>query len=337
MRIGLELVWFMGAVATLAQAAPPVTPSAFHVVSVAFSNFGASFYYRVLDAKPEGEDTLVRYSRISRVNIYCPRVIVQSAEVRVSNTTPAQLAGGNNPCAVKPRDLAGALERYPAQGETSTAMSFGIAADCGGARVLLKLPVQQSVDMQRLQHARPAMGRLWDLSWDIVSRLFGEDDIFQDRPEDGYLALQYAAEKLVPELMSGRYDGALEAAHDGNVGKWDSPTFRALLADYRGPITLQDAAKSHVAELLTPAPESLLQFVAPAYPHVAKLARVMGKVELRVTLDRTTGAVTGATAISGHALLRPSATAAAAQWRFHPQSTATETVNVVLDYKQQCP
>jgi len=61
------------------SAKAPIWPSEFHIVSVSFSDFGPSFYYRVLDVKQDGTDSVVRYTRIAPVNIaYCPRQIVQT-------------------------------------------------------------------------------------------------------------------------------------------------------------------------------------------------------------------------------------------------------------------
>jgi TonB family protein len=53
------------------------------------------------------------------------------------------------------------------------------------------------------------------------------------------------------------------------------------------------------------------------YPQNAKRFNASGSVEVRVTIS-TMGRVTGATAISGHPLLRPAAAEAALKWIFKP-------------------
>lgn len=55
--------------------------------------------------------------------------------------------------------------------------------------------------------------------------------------------------------------------------------------------------------------------VVPAYNQAAKTMRAQGQVEIEVTVDEE-GNVKSAQAISGHALLRENAKAAASQWRF---------------------
>lgn len=55
----------------------------------------------------------------------------------------------------------------------------------------------------------------------------------------------------------------------------------------------------------------------PAYPQIAKQANASGQVTVQVTIDEQ-GNVTSARAVSGNALLRPSAEAAARQSRFNP-------------------
>src|SRR5262245_34601017 len=57
--------------------------------------------------------------------------------------------------------------------------------------------------------------------------------------------------------------------------------------------------------------------VQPAYPPIAKSARVQGAVQIQVTISES-GEVMNAQAISGHPMLREAALQAAKQWRFKP-------------------
>ena len=96
--------------ATFAQAAERAGPTEFYVISDFFSDNGALFYYRVMEVKPDGSDSLIRYARIAPMDVSCLRKVVQAAEARVRNTSPAQLVKSNNPCAVKPAALHAALK-----------------------------------------------------------------------------------------------------------------------------------------------------------------------------------------------------------------------------------
>jgi TonB family protein len=68
--------------------------------------------------------------------------------------------------------------------------------------------------------------------------------------------------------------------------------------------------------------------VEPAYPPLAKAARISGAVVVEVTLDEE-GNVVAARALSGHPLLKDAAVSAAREWRFTPTKLSGEAVKVV--------
>jgi len=61
----------------------------------------------------------------------------------------------------------------------------------------------------------------------------------------------------------------------------------------------------------------LIRKIEPAYPPLAKVARVQGEVVLRAIIDRE-GNIQNLTLVSGHAMLVPAAIEAVSQWRFRP-------------------
>jgi TonB family protein len=87
---------------------------------------------------------------------------------------------------------------------------------------------------------------------------------------------------------------------------------------------------------------SAIQRVEPAYPPLAKAARVSGSVVVEVTIDEE-GKVFAARAISGHPLLKDAAVAAAREWMFARtmltgvavKVIGTITFNFSLDYKRE--
>jgi TonB family protein len=326
---------FIGVAAILAASAKAAVPSEFYVVSVFFSDNCALFYYRILDVKQEGVDSLVRYVRIGPRSVSCPREIVQAVEARVANTTPAQLVEKNNPCAPKSVALKAAIKKYAQRAGVLETISFGVLAQCDGVPVSLSLPRTESVKWKSLKGAHPEMAHLWDLSSEVTDRVFGSKDIFRDRTEEDDLALQHAGEKLVPELVAGRYDAGLAAAFHANVERSDDLSFRSLLEDYGGPMSITQA--KDVPRLLKPEHYQFSRFIAPNYPPLAVQARIQGKVELQLTVDQASGEVHGVALVSGHPLFKDSAIAAAKLWRFTPNSATSENVNVTLDYSLQCP
>jgi TonB family protein len=311
-------------------------PSEFHVVSAFFSDNGALFYYRVIDVTQEGSGSVVRYARIAPTNVFCPRTIVQAAESRVRDRSPAQLAGSNNPCAIKPAALSATVKKFRQHADVLETISFGIVAQCGSSSISLELPDLEGVDLKKMKASNPAMVHLWDLGSEITTSGFGHNDIFQDRSEEADLALQRAGQKLLPELISGRYDKALAAAVDGNVGKWKEPTFRSLLATYHGPIPATEAKASYVPRLLNATAYRFASFVAPKYPALAMQARIQGGVELQLTVETATGEVQNVAAISGHPLLTPTAIEAAKQWRFEAHSLSADRIKVTIEYALRC-
>jgi len=136
-------------------------PSNLQIVSVFFSDAGGLFYYRLIEVRQDGDDSVVRYSRVAPLRHACKLITVQSLETRASSTSPAQLLGTNNPCAIKPTALDEAIEHYSAHKGHLEAVSFGIVAHCGSDSIALGLPISQRLDFLRLQSERPEIARLW--------------------------------------------------------------------------------------------------------------------------------------------------------------------------------
>lgn len=335
-----DMCWrllILGIMAVASHGSEPVRASQFYAVSVFFSDHGPSLYYRILDVTQDGPDTVVRYTRIAQANLHCPRLIVHSVDARVPNKTPGELTEANNPCAVEPRALNAAMRKYIRSAGSLETIRFGVVARCGFASVALGLPPVEEKDFERLQKAHPELARLWRLSSDITDRLFGERDSFHHRTEAQEVAMQQAGENLVPDLTSGRYDLGLATAIGRNAESWRSATFRSLLAEYRGPVSAAEARISYVAELSDAQAYEFAHFAVPKYPALAKLARIAGKVKLRLRVETATGRVADVSAVSGHPLLASSATEAARQWQFRPDSIQSEFLNLTVDFALRCP
>jgi TonB family protein len=322
-----------GMIVTMAHAATVAGPSQFYAVSVFFSDNGARFYYRIIDVRQDGADTVVRYIRVAPTG-FCPRLVVEAAEARMRGTSPARMSGTNNPCAIGPEALNNSAVHYKRSEGVLEAISFGVVSQCGQSTVGLRLPMDEEIDLKRLAKAHPEMARLWDLPGAIADRAFGKDDLFRDRREEDEFALQEAGEKLVPEILSGIYDLGLRLAVSGNVGGGRSPTFAALLAGYHGPV--KAGTDKPVPELLNRAAYRFIRYEPAAYPSLALSARVQGRVELQLAVQPGTGEVNGATLVTGSALLAGAAIEAAKRWRFLPDSVQNGGVNVTLEFDLGC-
>jgi periplasmic protein TonB len=77
------------------------------------------------------------------------------------------------------------------------------------------------------------------------------------------------------------------------------------------PVIAKPLLISHLDEA------SLLHRVQPAYPPIARQARVQGTVELRAIISKT-GTVENLVVVSGHPMLAAAAIEAVRQWRYRP-------------------
>lgn len=82
------------------------------------------------------------------------------------------------------------------------------------------------LDVKQMQTAHPEMIHLWDLASELATRAFGPKDPFHGTTDTDDLALQSEGAKLVPELISGKYDAALTAALHGIFPGPGSTSFR---------------------------------------------------------------------------------------------------------------
>ena len=323
-------------IASSAWCAEAPTPSQMYMVSAAFSDHGGLFYYRVVDVQPDGRDVVIRYSRIGWTDpAICPRKIVQSAQVRLRNRTIKDLVKRNNPCAVKPQDLAATVRKYSIRGGHFETFSVGVVATCGPMTSVLELPDESRVNLAKVKSANRTMGRLWDLVSDIVNPAFGEGDVFQGLGADDSV-LQRAGQEIAPELASGRYDQGLEAAVRGNDLEWEHPRMRDLLTDYHGPRTDLGLDSVTFIALINAEQYRFRGFAKPGYPRLAAMAHIQGDVSLQLSVDPSTGKVSEVDASSGNQLLRDSASAAAKEWRFEPNSVSPGKIGITLRYSLQC-
>jgi protein TonB len=72
---------------------------------------------------------------------------------------------------------------------------------------------------------------------------------------------------------------------------------------------------------------NLVNKVQPAYPQIAKAARIQGAVVLQAVISKS-GVVENLRAISGHPMLIPAAVEAVKQWRYKPYYLNGEPVEV---------
>ena len=86
-------------------------------------------------------------------------------------------------------------------------------------------------------------------------------------------------------------------------------------------------APTHPLCVSTWAEGNLIYRVQPAYPSLARQARIQGSVQLRAIISRT-GTIENLTVLSGHAMLVTAAKEAVKQWRYRPYLLNHEPIEV---------
>jgi len=101
------------------------------------------------------------------------------------------------------------------------------------------------------------------------------------------------------------------------------------------PILLALAAASFGQEPRTTVSICVKHIETPIYPPIARAAHVVGKVELKLTIDAA-GRVTDTHIVRGTPLLASSAQASAQHWTFSPPPSPPYSLTVVYDYDFDC-
>lgn len=325
-------MWLIAVLSLIAQAAEPAHPSQLYIVSVYLTDNGPSAYYHLLELQPNGSGSFVRYTSMGLAN---NQIILRTASKQLPKTV-SQLTAQNNPCAVSPGALKVAVQRFHRSEPSLLSLTYGIVAQCGASSVTFAVPAVHTVDIEGLNRAHPEVSALWMLELNLIEAVFGRgDDVFPSPAGTADLEFQKAGQVMVPLLRSGRYDGGLTAAFVGNVVGAKDVTFASLLTDYHGPVSAEDAKPDHV-QLVNANEYQFARYVSPRYPPLAMQARVQGRVEVQLTVDRRTGEVQRVMPLTGHPLLLPSAIEAARHWLFKPNQ-APPVIRATLDFSLDRP
>ena len=329
-----------------ARRSPAVSgPTRFYAVSHTFWDNGPMWDYHILEAEQDGTDTVVRDLLITSVQSPCgPSCTVKAKTKRLQNTRPAELVGDNNPCAVDRRELRREIRRtrraLKYQPLFSTA-DFGVVATCGGEETVLHLPLLPFPF--QTQGSRPIV-RSYDLLPDVETRVFGTGKVFrpiadmktfkglQDDSESKDQDDERVGETFVAELRSGAFDRALWG--DCKKPACTGEGLKQVLETYVPP---EERSEPGVSWVSSPVFECL-NCPLPAYPPIAKLARVEGDVELEIQVDGRTGAVLRVAVTSGQSLLVGAAIQAAQVWQFRPERhlQGVKRSRVKLRFRMNC-
>lgn len=294
---------------------------------------GPAWDYHILEAKLDGDGTLVRDILAISVTTACGATCtVKAVTKRVPGVAPADLVGDNNPCAVDSKELAREIRRSNRARKGMmlfTVAVSGVVATCGGREAELRLPL---LPFPFRTQAPPRMARLYDLLDEVEKRVFGSEPVFTTAADTKIFeepsevsAEELAGTEVVAELRSGAFDAAIWDRRERSRGAGLAKALQSYVPPERRTPPLVG---------LVGRPDSdFLAFHAPAYPLLARMARIEGDVEVELTAEEARGAVTGVKALSGHPLLQPAVLAAAKTWRLKPGRSNRVTIR----FQRNCP
>jgi TonB family protein len=292
----------------------------------------------ILDVKAQGAGVTVRYVLIAPASSDCPHfVTVTAIETRLANASLDDLTGNVKLCSMQENEVNSAVADTKKTILVGHTTRYAIVAQCGQAERVFRLSYPPT-DIGVLERKKPEITTLFNLDGQICKRAFGERDIFYYASPSRNAEPRHFGASLVPELRAGLYDlgFANEEQRESCAGlaSCDLGLTRDLLKNYLGP---DDKVVGARGTLINPEKYPLLKYVAPAYPPLAQMARIEGKVTLELTVDKASGSVTRVHLVSGHPLLAGAAEQAASQWKFQPSDTRlAQPIEVVLEFSFAC-
>jgi hypothetical protein len=123
-------------------------PAEFYIVSLVTSDASPFWYHYILDVRPDGRDSVVRYIRVAPMDSMCANSItVKAATVRLPGVSPSDLVARSNPCTIDSPSLDRKIYRRTRTAAIDDSVRFTIVADCGSREVVLRLPYPEQVNL----------------------------------------------------------------------------------------------------------------------------------------------------------------------------------------------
>lgn len=301
------------------QSAPPM-PTEFEIGRRTFFDFGPPFdFYELFLVRPTANGAAVERITLTPAADAC----TQPAKVEVASGTiresVSELFGKTNPCAISEKDLRRELKRCKKCLVFSGA-NVTMQVQCGGQPRIIRADV---FDRDMFD---PSSNTPHHTSWTM--QLLGRIDHavgpgVMDRPAFSVSeerGPQPQDSEALREISSGKYDLLFKSAPD-------RPSDLYHAAQIAPPVP--------TIRLVSSTPIQPEVFIQPAYPPIAKLARIDGTVNF--TLDVSAdGTATNFTVQSGHPMLRGATEKAVGGWKF-PKDAAGQTVHLAVEFATNCP
>lgn len=327
------LLFYTGLLNSSAEAQDSDSLQSFYTVTEFFSDFLPDGYTEILDVTPQGGNVRVRIFRISLATPYCDWQLVRAVERILPDTDLRKVTQNINACSYSEKHVAGALAAAaPKTSQTiEDSATLRIVAKCGSNEKVFDFPYAEEVDLKSLHRHNPEVDALWGLSYNVRSRAFGQHFSLREPPSAQEKEYEDLGTRLLPELLSGRFDNGFSGYECGN-----QPCSNGYLGwRLKGYTKPPENRTPGTVELINLPSLKLAKYDLPGYPRLALMARISGEVRLKITADQQTGMVREVRTISGNMLLADAAIAAVRKWQFAVPARQ-EPVEAVLNFDLRC-
>jgi len=311
------------AVVHAARQTTPAVPDRFTIGRHTFIDVGPpNDYYEVLLVTPNAGGSLVTKVTLTPVIDIC----FMPAKIEMISgslpSSPRDLLGSVNPCAIPEKELRSELKRC------KNCLVFS------GADVALQV---QCGDQTRVVRSRVLDKDMFDpnphtpdhTSWTM--QLLGRLDqavgpgvldqpIFPALANDRTPVQSEASPAMLQDISAGKYDPLFRDAPDKPSDLYRAAQVRPVIPTVR---------------LESSTPFQPLSFTLPKYPAIPRVAHVQGAVSVSFEVNAK-GGVTDVSFESGPPLLRPSVKDAVSSWTF-PEGAFNKQVRATIVFDLNCP
>jgi TonB family protein len=273
----------------------------------------------IVHAQRRDSSVEVDYTRIASSTAPCNDPRLSGSHTTLHNTRLEDLTDGLDLCSIDVSRFNHNADKYSKKPEAFASARSAVVARCGNEERIFKMP-QFKMNMKDLRQVEPSAEKLLGLFGRIREKSFPGEDLTD---------IQLDSEQF-EKLKSGWFNDAYWYAVQSNS---DINQLHFILENYKH---IARGESGRIGALLDTEGYKLKQFILPNYPLIAARAHLEGKVVLSLEVDRTTGRVVNAKAISGHVLLKDSATESVKTWQFEIPQTLPDRIKVLFDFSLQC-
>lgn len=289
--------------------------------------------YIIADVQPASlMDTRVRFIKVYPA---CQSYRITEEDDVLENVTVAQLSGIADLCA-SDKVVSTIVKSWKKKTPEDIWEGIqGTAAQCGTELVVHRLPSAESIRFSTLQSKAPRIAALWSLHEQIRQRYSNETghEPLAFGPNLGQTTLRdrAAREQAAIDIRSGKYDLVLPDL-PLNWRKDGQEKLSEVMPSAEEAVSPEE--DSGVVENLD---QLAIEKKEPIpYPGMARVAHIEGEVKAEVFIDAESGAAQRVNTLTGHPVLRQSATDSLKKWIFSHPYFGPNPVMVVIRYKIEC-